>query len=121
MTQRVVNAHLKRSTHGRSLRSFTGLDDVELLALSGKDLVDTYRGRIQADLGKTIGESVPIKDDRGQDIYKILLFVRPTYGGTGFFHGYRAMFSRLRRVDVGEVRSALDILKGGQTTLKTAQ
>ncbi len=119
--QRVVNAHLKRGTHGESLRSFTGLDDVSLLALSGKDLFDTYQGKIQVDLGKTIGDSVPIKDDRGQDIYKILLFVTPTFGGSPFFRGYSAMFSRLRGVDVSNVKVALDILKRGQSTLQTAQ
>lgn len=120
-TQRVVNAHLKKGTHSKSLRSFTGLDDVESLTLSGKDLFDTYQGKIQADLGKTIGEFVPIKDGRGQDIYKILLFVRPTRGGAPFFGGYRAMFSRLRGVGVDDVKRALDILKRGQSTLETAQ
>lgn len=119
--QRVVNAHLKRGTHSEILRSFTGIDGVEYLLLSGKNLFDTYQGRIQADLGKTIGESIPIKDDRGHDIYKILLFVTPTFGGSPFFRGYSAMFSRLRGVDVDNVRVALDILKRGQSTLETAQ
>ncbi len=120
-TQRVVNAHVKRGTHGESLRNFTGIDAVENLALAGKSLFDVYRGRIQGHLGKSVGDSVPITDVRGQEKYKILLFVRPTYMGTRFFRGYSAMFSRLNGVGVEDVRHALNILKGGQDTLKTAQ
>ena len=111
--ERVASAYVKRGTHGEILRRFTGEELSRLLSQLGNETVlDLYEGKLRNDLGKEIGGSSAIVDERGVEIYRLLMYTRLTSGGSPYSGGYKALLNRLDQVTVEDAKGALNIVKG---------
>lgn len=112
--ERVASAYVKKGTHGEILERFTGEELSGLLNQLGGDgtVLDLYEEKLRNDLGKEIGGSSAIIDERGVEIYRLLMYTRLTPGGSPYSAGYKALLDRLKQVTVENAKGALNIVKG---------
>ena len=86
-------------------------DDVQTILweqAEGKTIKEQYVERIQSDLGKPIGDAIPIRDDGNKVAYYLLYYTRLTGGGSAYLKAISTLKERMRRLDGNSVHGALD-------------
>ena len=84
----------------------------------GKTPKEQYVERIRRDLGKPIGDAIPIRDDSSKVAYYLLYYTRLTSGGSGYSTTVSTLKKRMKQLDGNSVKNALDQIYGRSSSLK---
>jgi three-Cys-motif partner protein len=110
--QRELDAAVALDRDSPKVNAFTGISLTEVLDENNGDVREAFTGQVSQVLGKKIGGSSLIRDERARPLYFLLTFTRQTRRGSAFAQGYVDLHRRLAGVRASDAALAMRFIKG---------